>query len=598
MESLEQYPFKVDALLMYGNDLTAMAKMGELEAVIGREQQIERLMLILCKRRKNNACLIGDPGVGKTALVEGLALNIANASAPPKLTSKKVFSIDMARLIAGASNRGEFEQRLITLVDEVKQSKGSVILFIDELHTLIGAGAAGGQPLDAANILKPALARGHLKCIGATTLEEYKKYVEKDSALKRRFAAIDVPEPSTDEAIEILKSQRKKYEIHHSVKYTDTALFAAVDLSKQYISYRYLPDKAIDLIDEAGARAQLYRKDSDAAPAALINLQLVTEHDIAQLVSMWTGIPVAKISDEESIRLLSMESTLKRRVIGQDEAVSAVSRAIRRARVGLRDMNKPVATFLFCGPTGVGKTELAKSLAVEYFGSKEAMVRLDMSEYIENHSVSRLVGAPPGYIGHDNGGQLTEAVRRRPHNVILFDEIEKANSQVLNVLLQILDDGRLTDGGGRTVDFKNTIIILTSNIGGNMKGGDYSCYEVEKQLKQLLKPEFLNRLDEIIVFKHLKEVDAEEIVDRMLVEFYERAKKKHHIGVEVRKGLKKKVVCEGYSASYGARALKRAITRLVEDELAEKILNGSVSKGDRVTMDAVDSCGKVVIFSN
>ncbi|KAK4417949.1 Chaperone protein ClpC1, chloroplastic [Sesamum alatum] len=585
MERLEQYAFKVDTLLMFGTDLTARAKMGELDPVVGRQEQIERLMLILCKRRKNNACLIGDPGVGKTALVEGLASNIANASAPPILNTSKVFSIDMARLIAGASNRGEFEQRLITLIDEVKQSNGALILFIDEIHTLIGAGAAAAQPLDAANILKPALARGQLKCIGATTLDEYKKYIEKDSALKRRFQAIHVTEPSTDEAIQILKAPKQKYQIHHSVKYTDGALIAAVHLSKQYISDRYLPDKAIDLMDEAGARAQLYRRNENS----IFNQLLVTEEDIQQMVSMWTGIPVDKISDDESIRLLSMEKTLKRRLIGQDEAVSAVSRAIRRGRVGLRDMNKPVASFLFTGPTGVGKTQLAKSLAIEYFGSKEAMVRLDMSEYMERHCASRLVGAPPGYVGHENGGQLTEAVRRRPHNVILFDEIEKAHSQVFNVLLQILDDGRLTDGEGRTVDFRHTIIILTSNIGGNNMNNQR---EVEKQLKQFLKPEFLNRLDEIIVFKHLDKGDARKILDGMLVDFYERTEKLH-IGVEVRDGLKNKLVSEGYSASYGARALRRAITRLVEDELAEKILNGSVTQGHRVTMD-VDSSDEVI----
>ncbi|KAI3457778.1 hypothetical protein Pfo_014441 [Paulownia fortunei] len=565
MERLEQYPFKVEVLLKFGTDLTSMAKMGKLDPVIGRELQLERLIQVMCKRRKNNACLLGDPGVGKTVVVEALVMKIAaDGSAPEKLTKKKVFTIDISRLIAGASNRGEFEERLIKMVDEVKQSEGSVILFIDELHTLIGAGG-GAQALDAANILKPALARGDLKllfiipfffsCIGATTLDEYKKYIEKDSALKRRFQPIEVPEPSSEQAIEILKGLQNNYEIHHGVNYTNVALITAVDLSKQYISDRYLPDKAIDLTDEAGARVQPQKK----------------------VVSMWTGIPAEKVSEEESFRLLRMEKTLKRRLTGQDEAVSAASRTIRRARVGLRDMNQPIASFLFTGPRGVGKTELAKLVAIEYFGSKEAMVRLDMSEYMEKHRVSRLFWSPPGYVGHEDGGQLTEVVRRRPHNVILFDEIEKANSQVFNVLLQILDDGRLTDSKGRTVDFKHTIIIMTSNVGGQLKG-EYSEVkrEVDGHLKEFFKPEFLNRLDEIVLFEPLQ--------------------KKKNIRVEVICSLKDKLVCEGYNPSYGARPLRRAITRLLEDNLADKILNGSVTQGKRVKMD-VDSGGEVMIFS-
>ncbi|KAL3813934.1 hypothetical protein ACJIZ3_015202 [Penstemon smallii] len=574
MERLEKYPFKVEMLLKFGTDLTNMAKTGKLDPVIGRKHQIERTMQILCKRRKNNACLIGDPGVGKTVVVEGLAQNIANGIAPPKLGGKMVFAIDMGRLIAGASNRGEFEERLISLIDEVKQSQGSVILFIDELHTLIGAGG-GGQALDAANILKPALARGELKCIGATTLDEYKKYIEKDSALKRRFQPIDVPEPSTEETIEILKGVKSKYEIHHGVRYTDKAINVAEDLSRQYIR-----------LYEAGARVQLYK--TGASPN---KVHLVTEEDIKQVVSMWTGIPVEKVSDEESTRLLGMEKILQRRLIGQEEAVSAVSRAIRRARVGLRDPNKPIATFLFTGPTGVGKTELAKLLALEYFGSKEAMVRLDMSEYMEQHSVSRLIGSPPGYIGHDDGGQLTEVVRRRPHNVILLDEVEKANSKVFNVLLQILDDGRLTDGKGRTVDFKNTIIIMTSNIGGKLKGDYYEVkMEVGSILKEHFSPEFLNRLDEIVVFKPLEYSHLKKILDAMLVEFYQRVEKKN-LKVNIRNKMKNKLVSEGYNPSYGARPLKRAITLLLEDNLAEKILNGSVKEGDTVIMD-VDSDGE------
>ncbi|KAG8385020.1 hypothetical protein BUALT_Bualt04G0179500 [Buddleja alternifolia] len=589
---LEEYPFKVETLLKYGTDLTAIAKMGKLDPVIGRQHEIERVTQILCKRRKNNACLIGDPGVGKTVVVEGLSMQIAHRSCPQKLTQKKVFSVDMARLIAGASNRGEFEERLIKLVDEVKQSEGEVIVFIDELHTLIGAGGGGGGgALDAANILKPALARGELKCIGATTLDEYKKYIEKDSALKRRFQPVEVPEPSTPEGIEILKGLKNKYEIHHGVQYTDIALVTAVDLSKQYISDRYLPDKAIDLIDEAGARVQLYKTESP-----LGKVPLVTEEDIRQLVSMWTGIPVEKVSNEESIHLLKQEKTFKRHLIGQDEAVSAVSRAIRRARVGLRDESQPIASFLFTGPTGVGKTELAKLLAVEYFGSKEAMVRLDMSEYMEKHTVSRLFGSPPGYVGHEDGGQLTELVRRRPHTVILFDEIEKANSQVFNVLLQILDDGRLTDGKGRTIDFTNTIIILTSNIGGKLKG-DYNGVrrEVGCQLNEFFKPEFVNRPDEIIVFKPLQKAHVRNILEVMLVEFYQKMEKKK-IAVKISNDLKDKLVSEGYNPSFGARPLRRAITRLLEDKLAEKILNGSLNVGSSATMD-VDSDGEVIIYS-
>ncbi|PIN24218.1 hypothetical protein CDL12_03039 [Handroanthus impetiginosus] len=561
-----------------------MAKMGKLDPVIGRKHQIERLTQVLCKRRKNNVCLIGDPGVGKTVVVEGLALKIADGSAPDKLTKKQVFSIEIARLIAGAANRGEFEERLIKLIDEVKESRGSVILFIDELHTIVGAGG-GGQALDAANILKPALARGELKCIGATTLDEYKKYIEKDSALKRRFQAIEVPEPTAGEAIEILKGVRNKYEIHHGVKYTDAALIAAVDLSKQYISDQCLPDKAIDLIDEAGARVQLYKKQQ----RPYWEVSSVSEEDIGQVVSMWTGIPVQKVTKEESIRLLKMEQTLKHRLIGQDEAVSAVSRAIRRARVGLRDMNRPIASFLFTGPTGVGKTELAKLLTTEYFGSKEAMVRLDMSEYMESHTVSRLYGSPPGYVGHEDGGQLTELVRTRPHSVILFDEIEKANSKVFYVLLQILDDGRLTDGKGRTVDFRNTIIILTSNVGGILKG-EYD--EVKKnvgiELKKVFKPEFLNRLDEIVVFKPLEKAHMRKILDAMLVEFYQRVEKKKLQVELVSGGLKEKIIGEGFNPSYGARPLRRAITSLLEDKLADEILNGRVTEGAKVEMD-VDS---------
>ncbi|KAL3630883.1 hypothetical protein CASFOL_023867 [Castilleja foliolosa] len=589
MERLEQYSFKVDMLLKFGTDLTSLAIMGKLDPMIGREVELERLTQVLCKRRKNNACLLGDPGVGKTVIVEGLAMKIADGSAPDKMIGKKVFAIDMARLIAGASNRGEFEQRLINLVDEVVKSEGSVILFIDELHTLIGAGG-GSSALDAANILKPALARGELKCIGATTLDEYRKYIEKDPALKRRFEPINVLEPSPEQAIEILKGVRNKYETYHSVRYTQSALIAAVDLSNQYVSDRYLPDKAVDLIDEAGARIQQRRKR--ALPSTTI--YPVTEVDIQQVISMWTGIPLEKVTTEESNRLLGMEKVFKRRLIGQDEAVSSVCRAIRRARVGLRDMSQPVASFLFTGPTGVGKTELAKTIAEEYFGSKEALVRLDMSEYMESHAVSRLIGSPPGYVGHDDGGQLTNVVRRRPHTLVLFDEIEKAHKRVFDVLLQILDDGRLTDGQGRVADFKHAIIILTSNIGGRLKG-DYD--EVKRgvgvELKEFFKPEFLNRLDEIVVFRPLNKEHLSEIVDVMLADFYRRAEKKG-IKVEVGDRFKGKLVSEGYNSSYGARPLKRAITRLLEDNLAERMLNRTVTEGQTVIVN-VDSNGEVLI---
>ncbi|KAL6533542.1 hypothetical protein OROMI_027654 [Orobanche minor] len=593
MERLEQYPFKVDVLLKYGTDLTSLARMGKLDPMIGRQVEVDRVTQTLCKRRKNNACLIGDPGVGKTVVVEGLAAKIAYGSCPHKMMGKKVFAIDMARLISGASNRGEFEERLIKLVDEVVRSEGLVILFIDELHTLIGAGTgSGAQALDAANILKPALARGDLKCIGATTLDEYKKYIEKDPALKRRFQSIDVPEPSPEEALEILRGVQNKYETFHGVSYTDAALNAAVDLSKQYVSDRYLPDKAVDLIDEAGARVQLRK----TGPHSSAVISPVTEDDIQQVISMWTGIPLEKLSTEESNRLLGLEKVFRRRLIGQDEAVSSVCRAIRRTRVGLRDTNQPIASFLFTGPTGVGKTELARILAEEYFGSEEAMVRLDMSEYMESHSVSRLFGSPPGYVGHEDGGQLTEAVRRRPHTVILFDEIEKANPRVLNALLQVLDDGRLTDGKGRCVDFKNTIIIFTSNIGGELKGDkDGVKREVGLLLKGFFKPELLNRMDEIVVFKSLKKIHLSEILEAMLVKFYKRAEKTR-INVEVGNALKEKLISEGYSSSYGARPLRRAITRLLEDNLAERILNGSVQ--NRVKMDIVDSAdGEMLIFS-
>ncbi|KAL6960362.1 hypothetical protein U1Q18_038127 [Sarracenia purpurea var. burkii] len=598
MEKLEQQSFSTEALDKYGTDLTKMAQEGKLDPVVGRQQEIERVTQILCKRGKNNVCLVGDAGVGKTVIAEGLAQYIIlQLKLPSKLHGKKVYSIDMGRLIAGASNRGEFEERLLKIVDEVKESKGKVVLFIDELHTLIGAGTGSGQALDASNILKPALARGQLKCIGATTLEEYRKYIEKDPALKRRFQPLEVPEPSVDETIDILRGLVTKYATHHNVHYTDDALIAAARLSKQYISDRFLPDKAIDLVDEAGARLQIHRKQGSAE----LQLEVVTEKNIQQLVSSWTGIPVENVSSEEANRLLKMEESLHGRIVGQDEAVEAVSRAIRRARVGIRDPTRPIASFLFVGPTGVGKTELAKVLAVEYFGSKQAMVRLDMSEYMEKHSVSKLFGSPPGYVGYDDGGgQLTEAVRRRPHCLILFDEIEKAHPDVFNTMLQILDDGILTDSKGRTVDFKNTIIVMTSNIGGGgLTANGESSDKVRRQVaaaevKKAFRAEFLNRLDEVIVFKRLGKCEIEAILKVILRQVYERVFKAKGITMKVSEGVEEKLVEEGYSPCYGARAMRRAVTRLLEDKLADMILNGQVKEGDSIVID-VEANGQIIV---
>ncbi|KAL3507331.1 hypothetical protein ACH5RR_032713 [Cinchona calisaya] len=598
MEKLVQHN-SLQALNKYGTDLTKMAAEDKLDPVIGREQEIERVTQILCKRRKNNACLIGDPGVGKTVIAEGLAQLIVNATVPDKLQKKKIFSMDMGRLIAGSSNRGEFEERLEKLVDEVKKSNGEIILFIDELHTLIGAGS-GGQALDAANILKPPLARGELKCIGATTLDEYKKYIEKDPALKRRFQVVHVPEPSIDEAIQILNGLQKKFELHHSVLYKEEALIASVKLSKQYISDGFLPDKAIDVMDEAGARVQLCGKNASlVGNNNVVTAATVTSEDIKQVISLRTGIPIEKVAEEESIRLIDLANIFQKHIIGQDEAIQVVSCAIRRARVGLSDPNRPIASFLFTGPTGVGKTQVAKLLAEEYFGSKEAMVRLDMSEYMERHSVSKLYGSPPGYVGHEDGGFLTEAIRNRPHNLILFDEIEKAHGDVFNVLLQILDDGRLTDGKGRIVDFKHTIIIMTSNIGFDSWQDDEKVKEesISMHLKRLFRPEFLNRLDEIIIFKKLGKGELMQILDIMLGEVCERIRMKK-INLEIAENFKDKIVLEscGFSNNYGARPLRRAITTLLEDKLAESILNGDVKEGDYLIVD-VNQKGEVHFYS-
>ncbi|KAL8141133.1 hypothetical protein V2J09_007154 [Rumex salicifolius] len=653
---------KMPTLEEYGTNLTKLAEEGKLDPVVGRQEQIERVTQILGRRTKNNPCLIGEPGVGKTAIAEGLAQRIANGDVPETIEGKKVITLDMGLLVAGTKYRGEFEERLKKLMEEIRQSD-DIILFIDEVHTLIGAGAAEGA-IDAANILKPALARGELQCIGATTLDEYRKHIEKDPALERRFQPVKVPEPSVDDTIQILRGLRERYEIHHKLRYLDEALIAAAQLSHQYISDRFLPDKAIDLIDEAGSRVRLHHArlpeqarmiekelrqiitekneavrsqefekagelrdqemDLKAQITTLVEKNkeiskaeeeagdggpLVTEADIQQIVSAWTLIPVEKVSFDESERLLKMESTLHKRVIGQDEAVVAISRAIRRARVGLKNPNRPIASFIFSGPTGVGKSELAKSLATYYFGSEEAMVRLDMSEFMERHTVSKLIGSPPGYVGYTEGGQLTEAVRRRPYSVVLFDEIEKAHPDVFNMMLQILEDGRLTDSKGRTVDFKNTLLIMTSNVGSSVieKGGrrigfdlDYdekdSSYNrikslVMEEMKQYFKPEFLNRLDEIIVFRQLTKGEVKEISDIMLKEVFERLKLKE-IELQVTERFKDRVVDEGYDPSYGARPLRRAIMRLLEDSMAEKMLSRDIKEGDSVIVD-VDSDGKV-----
>ncbi|WP_392531726.1 ATP-dependent Clp protease ATP-binding subunit [Nostoc sp. C117] len=653
---------KTPTLDEFGSNLTQMATDNKLDPVVGRAKEIERVIQILGRRTKNNPVLIGEPGVGKTAIAEGLASRIANKDVPDILEDKRVVTLDIGLLVAGTKYRGEFEERLKKIMDEIR-SAGNVILVIDEVHTLIGAGAAEGA-IDAANILKPALARGELQCIGATTLDEYRKHIERDAALERRFQPVMVGEPSVDETIEILYGLRDRYEQHHKLKISDEALVAAAKLSDRYISDRYLPDKAIDLVDEAGSRVRLI--NSQLPPAAkeldkelrqilkekddAVRSQdfdkagelrdremeikaeiraiaqsktnatgtegeepVVTEEDIAHIVASWTGVPVNKLTESESEKLLHMEDTLHQRLIGQDEAVKAVSRAIRRARVGLKNPNRPIASFVFSGPTGVGKTELAKSLAAYFFGSEEAMIRLDMSEYMERHTVSKLIGSPPGYVGYNEGGQLTEAVRRRPYTVVLFDEIEKAHPDVFNMLLQILEDGRLTDAKGRTVDFKNTLLILTSNIGSKVieKGGSGIGFEfsedasestynrirslVNEELKQYFRPEFLNRLDEIIVFRQLSKPEVTQIAEIMLKEVFGRLTEKG-ITLEVTDRFKDRLIQEGYSPSYGARPLRRAIMRLLEDSLAEEILSGRIKDGDTAIVD-VDENGIVQVSS-
>ena len=638
-----------DMLNEFGRNLNALVQQGKIDPVIGRDTEIERVIQVLCRRTKNNPALLGEPGVGKTAIAEGLAQRIVSGNVPELLRNKEVFTLDIGSMVAGARYRGDFEERLKRIMDEVKKDS-NIILFIDEMHTLIGAGSAEGS-LDAANILKPELARGDIQCIGATTLDEYRKYIEKDAALERRFQPITVNEPSEEDAIAILKGIRDKYEAHHSVEISDEAIEAAVKLSARYISDRFLPDKAIDLIDEAASRVRLqtytappdikaledeierlgkekeaavmsqeyekaamYRDREKEKQAELNRLtdewkngatskaKIVTEEDIAQIVSKWTGVPVTKLQVEDTERLLHMEKILHQRVVGQDEAVKAVSRAVRRAQSGLKNPKRPIGSFLFLGPTGVGKTELARALAEVLFDDEDAVVRVDMSEYMEKHSVARMVGAPPGYVGHDEGGQLTEAVRRKPYSIVLLDEIEKAHPDVFNILLQVLDDGRLTDSQGRTVDFKNTVIIMTSNIGashiknstvgfGTVNNGEENKAEYDKMktrvmeaLKATFRPEFLNRVDETIVFHALEKEHIMQIVDLMMKDLHKRLAEQN-MTMEVTAEAKAKLVEDGYDPAYGARPLRRTIQRLVEDPLAEDLLRGRYQAGDVVKVD-------------
>ena len=643
----------------FGTNLTRLAAEGKLDPVVGRAKEIERVVQILGRRTKNNPVLVGEPGVGKTAIAEGLAQRIVEKKVPDLLEDKQVVTLDMGLLIAGTRYRGDFEERIKQIMEEVRQA-GNIILVIDEIHTLVGAGSLEGG-MDAANILKPALARGELQCLGATTLDEYRKHIERDAALERRFQPVMVGEPSVEDTIDILYGLRDTYEQFHKVTISDAALDAAAKLSDRYISDRFLPDKAIDLIDEAGSRVHLRNsqtspatkevkrelrqvtKEKDEAvkvqdfdkagelrdreleieaqlKALLENHQeqnnsitpIVEEEDIAQIVASWTGVPVNKLTESESELLLHMEDTLHQRLIGQDEAVTAVSRAIRRARVGLKNPNRPIASFIFAGPTGVGKTELTKALASYFFGSEDAMIRLDMSEYMERHTVSKLIGSPPGFVGYEEGGQLTEAVRRKPYTVVLFDEIEKAHPDVFNMLLQLLDDGRLTDAKGRTVDFKNTLLIMTSNIGSKAieKGGSGFGFEssadqaesrynrvrnqVNENLKEHFRPEFLNRLDEIIVFRQLTKDEVKQIADIMLRDISMRLIERG-ITVKVTERFKDHLVKEGYDPSYGARPLRRAIMRLLEDSLAEAMLSGQVNDGDTAVID-VDDLGQVKVL--
>ncbi len=641
-------------LAKYSSDLTLQAKSGDLDPVIGREREIERVVQILSRRTKNNPCLIGEPGVGKTAVVEGLAEKIISGDVPDNIKNKRVVSLDISSMIAGTKYRGEFEERLTQAINEIKSNK-NIILFIDELHNIVGAGAAEGA-IDAANILKPSLARGELQAVGATTTEEYRRYIEKDAALERRFQPVTVEEPSKEETVEILKGLRIKYEQHHGLKISDEALKAAAELSAVYLPERFLPDKAIDLIDEASSKVRMHSSsksgelqqlearleasieekktavnDQNYEQAALLrdeqddirqriaiqrglsersennNGIVVGENDIAEVLSEWTHIPVTKLTEDESEKLLRLEAELSKRVVGQTEAIKAVSRAIRRSRVGLKNPQKPIGTFIFLGPTGVGKTELSKALAEAVFGTEEAIIRVDMSEYMEKHTVAKLIGSPPGYVGYDEGGQLTEKIRRKPYSVILFDELEKAHPDVINILLQLLDDGRLTDAHGKTVDFKNTLIIMTSNLGADKlkkqsvmgfsaADGDELEYNAMKnaitdELKRTFKPEFVNRLDEVIVFRKLTDDDIAEIIDIMLARFAARLIPLN-ISMEFDESFKQYIAEKGTDLEFGARPLNRTIQRELEDNMSEEMLKGNIKPGEQVKVTA--DAGRVI----
>ena len=646
MEEMQEDGRRKNSVLeQYGTDLTLQAAEGKLDPVIGREKEIERLMQILSRRTKNNPCLVGEPGVGKTAVLEGLAQRIARGVVPETMKNRRIVTMDLAGMIAGSKYRGEFEERMKRLIQEVKAA-GNVILFLDEVHTIIGAGGAEGA-MDASNILKPSLARGELQLIGATTIVEYRKYIEKDAALERRFQPVTVEEPTREECLEILKGLQEKYEEHHRVSVREEALEAAVSLSERYISDRFLPDKAIDVLDEACAKVslkgfkvpenmeelekvieQLVRDKEDAIragdmkEASLLHQEqqeaqkkleqqkkrfqrnnarcqvCVTANDIAGVVSEWTKIPVQKLAESESARLKRLEQTLHKRVVGQEEAVTAVAKAVRRGRVGLKDPARPIGSFLFLGPTGVGKTELSKALAEALFGNEDSMIRVDMSEYMEKHSVSKMIGSPPGYVGHEDGGQLSEQVRRHPYSVVLFDEIEKAHPDVFNILLQVLDDGHITDSQGRKVDFRNTVIIMTSNAGAQAiidpkrlgfvtkedEAGDYKRMKsnVMNEVKLLFRPEFLNRIDEILVFHALNNADMKKIVSMMCKEVCVRAKEQLGITLHVRDSVKKHIVETGTDQKYGARPLRRAVQNLLEDKLAEAVLDGTIKRGQTV----------------